>query len=60
MVNIVTFSRHGRNLVWNTGWKHVYIQLNDDRLSDGHTGVYERSSMMQENNIRQTTKSTTL
>ena len=36
------------------------IQLNDDRLSDGHTGVYERSSMMQENNIRQTTKSTTL
>jgi hypothetical protein len=51
MVNIVTFSRHGRNLVWNTGWKHVYIQLNDDRL---------RSSMMQENNIRQTTKSTTL
>jgi len=38
----------------------IYKILNDDRLSDGHNGVYERSSMMQESNIRQTAKSTTL
>ena len=60
MVIIVTFSKHGRNQVWNTLWKHVHIKLNDDKLSDGHTGVYKRSSMMQESNIRQTTKYTTL